>query len=81
LARRAWHAREDSYDDPRRRASNAFLLARALLADEPTPENRDEAVGLATFAAETYRDFGSMHAQDVSEIEAWLEANGLVAAG
>jgi serine/threonine-protein kinase len=57
---------------PRERGGSAFVLARALWADDPGPEQRARARTLAQQAAEAYAELGDDGAAKHEEIQAWL---------
>jgi tetratricopeptide (TPR) repeat protein len=73
LAEQAWNvfgSREDI--PPERRASAAFVLARALWAARGDAPTRQRARELAAQAAEDYRGAGASQSDALEEVEAWL---------
>ena len=58
---------------PESRGKTAFLLARALMANEPTADHRSRARSLAEQARELFADAGENFDEQRQEVVAFLE--------
>jgi eukaryotic-like serine/threonine-protein kinase len=72
LLERAWTIDTPAPAPPKRRAGNAFALARALWSD---PSKREQARSLAQQAVEIYVEAGEAHTESRREVEAWLRTS------
>ncbi|MEM7156824.1 MAG: tetratricopeptide repeat protein [Myxococcota bacterium] len=71
---RAWSIFEVAQVPPEDSAVTAFVLARVLWANDPSPPERVRALRLAERAAQFYADAGSAYEDNLQEVRQWLEA-------
>ena len=70
---RAWARHQQVGVAPHERAQTAFVLARILWSIDGAEQDRARALELATDAAASYRAATGEHADELMEVEQWLD--------
>ncbi|MEM7153215.1 MAG: tetratricopeptide repeat protein [Myxococcota bacterium] len=73
VVNKAWTRHREAGVEPHKRARTAFVLARVLWSIEGAEQDRARALDLAKDAAVSYRVATGQHAEELKEVEQWLD--------